>query len=279
MRGCNAGLVSAAAPAARLCNHMRLLALLAALPLWGADDANQILKRLIDAQTRNWEQARQYAYTEESTNFAFDKAGKPVQNGAAVWEVIFVEGLEYKKLISRDGKPLDAKELAKEDKKMQQTAEERRKQRRAGAFHRTVAMGGAGDLIAFFDNRLLGEEEVRGRKAWIVESTPQAGHVPANQREKEVVSWRHKYWIDEAENFTLKTEDTVIGDHIFMKPGSVVTEEYEKIKDDAWLRVRRSIYFHFQFARFIKPSGRSDYQDSKFRKFDVQSTITMEPGK
>jgi hypothetical protein len=258
---------------------MRVLLLLAALPLWGADDANQILKRLVEAQTRNWEQARQYAYTEEMTNFAFDKTGKPVQNGAAVWEVIFVEGLEYKKLISRDGKPLDAKDQAKEEKKMQQTAEERRKQRRTGVFHRTVTMGGAEDLIAFFDNRLLGEEEIRGRKAWIVESTPQASHVAVDQREKEVLSWRHKYWIDEAENFTLKTEDTVVGDHIFMKPGSVVTEEFEKINDDAWLGVRRSIDFHFQFAKFIKPAGRSDYQDSKFHKFDVQSTITMDPPK
>ena len=259
---------------------MRLLLLFAAVPLWAADDANQILKRLVEAQNRNWEQARQYAYTEELTNYGFDKKGQPVQNYAAVWDVIFVEGLEYKKLISQDGKPLDAKSQAKEEKKMQQTAEERRKQRRGGGvFHPTAARGGAADFLALFDNRLLGEEEIRGRKAWVVESTPQAGHVPANQREKEVMCWRHKYWIDEAENFTLKTEDTVIGDHIFMKPGSVVTDEFEKINDDAWLRVRSSNYFHFQFAKFIKPTGRSDYQDSKFRKFDVQSTITMDPAK
>lgn len=258
---------------------MRFLLLLAALPLWGADDANQIVKRLVEAQTKNWEQARQYAYTEELTNFEFDKTGKPVQNGASVWEVIFVEGLEYKKLISRDGKPLDAKAQAKEDKKMQQTAEERRKQRRGGLFHPSVSVGGAVDFLTLFDNRLLGEEELRGRKAWIVESTPKAGYVPAKQPEKDVLSWRHKYWIDEAENFTLKTEDTVIGDHIFMKPGSVITEEFEKINNDAWLRVRESVYFHLQFAKFIKPTGRSDCRDSRFHKFDVQSTITMDPGK
>jgi hypothetical protein len=258
---------------------MRLLLLLAALPLWGADDANRILKRFAEAQDKNWEHARQYAYTEELTNFAYDKNGKPVQNGAAVWEVIFVEGLEYKKLISGDGKPLDAKALAKEERKMQQTAEERRKQRRAGAFHPTVSTGSIQDLLTLFDNRLLGEEEIRGRKAWIIESTPRAGHVPANRREKEILSWSHKLWIDEAENFTLKTADTVIGDHIYQKPGSTTTFEFEKINDDAWLPVRQSDDFHLQFAKFIRPSGRSDYQYSKFRKFDVQSTITMEPSK
>jgi hypothetical protein len=34
---------------------MRLLWLFAALPLWGAEDANQILKRFAEAQDKNWE--------------------------------------------------------------------------------------------------------------------------------------------------------------------------------------------------------------------------------
>jgi len=200
-----------------------------------------------------------------------------------------VRQLFYQKLISQDGKPLDAKDQAKEDKKMQQTAEERRKQRRTlrgglltnacPFFHPTVSIGSSQDLLTLFDNRLLGEEEVRGRKTWIVESTPQAGRVPANQHEKEVLSWSHKLWIGQTENFTLKTVDTVIGDRVYMKPGSTLTSEYEKINGDAWLAVRRSEYFHLQFAKFIRPAGRSDYQDSKFRKFDVQSTVAIEPAK
>jgi hypothetical protein len=60
-----------------------------------------------------------------------------------------------------DGKPLDAKAQAGDEKKMQQTADERRKQRRAGAFHSTVTQ----DLLTLFDSRLLGEEEIHGRKA------------------------------------------------------------------------------------------------------------------
>ena len=81
------------------------------------------------------------------------------------------------------------------------------------------------------------------------------------------------------ENFTLKTVDTVIGNHIYQKPGSTMTFEFEKIENDAWLPVRESDDFHLQFAKFIKPAGRSDYRYSKFRKFDVQTTITMEPSR
>jgi hypothetical protein len=60
-----------------------------------------------------------------------------------------------------DGEPLDARAQAKEEKKLQRTAEERQKQRRAGAFHSTVTQ----DLLTLFDSRLLGEEEIHGRKA------------------------------------------------------------------------------------------------------------------
>jgi len=211
------------------------------------------------------------------TNYAYDKNGKLVQDGAAVWEVIFVEGLEYKKLISRDGKPLDAKAQAKEEKKMQQTAEERRKQRRAGLLHRTVAMSSTEEPLTFFDNRLMGEEDIRGRKAWVIESTPKAGHVPADQHEKEILSWSRKLWIDRTENFILKTLATVIGDHLLpMLPGTTFSFEYEKITDDAWLAVRQLDEVRMQFVKFIKPRGRSDYHYSKFHKFDVQSTITMD---
>lgn len=88
-----------------------------------------------------------------------------------------------------DGKPLDAKGRAKEEKKMQQTAEERRKQRRAGAFHPTIGTGSTQGLLTLFDNRLLGEEEVQGRKTWIIESTLQAGRVPANKYEKRFLAF------------------------------------------------------------------------------------------
>jgi len=83
---------------------MRLFLLLAALPLWAADDANQILKRFAEAQDKNWEKAAQYAYTEELANFAFDKNGKPVQNGAAVRELaaLSLSHAAHTRALSRD---------------------------------------------------------------------------------------------------------------------------------------------------------------------------------
>src|SRR5580700_2433383 len=106
---------------------MRFFLLLLALPLWPADDANVILRRYLDADKQNDEKAEQYTYVTDSAWFVRGKNGDLHQDRSETHEVIFVEGLAYNKLVARNGKPLDAKEKARVDKKMRETAEQRRK--------------------------------------------------------------------------------------------------------------------------------------------------------
>ena len=102
---------------------------------------------------------------------------------------------------------------------------------------------------------------------------------PANGHEHEVLNFQRKLWIDELEYQPLRTEYTVVGKHIVFMPGTTITWEFEKINEDAWLAASGVIDGRLQFAKFIKPAARTEYRNSKFQKFDVQSTITMEPPK
>ncbi len=255
------------------------LLILAAASGWSAEEADGIIKRLAEAQKQNDSLAGEYTYVQEAAFFTYDKAGHPNKDRTEAHDIIFVEGMPYNKLTARNGAPLKPGEAAKEEKKLQQTAEERRKQRRAGLFHSTVDMASEEDLLALFDNRLVGEEEIKGRKAWVIESTPRPGHPPANSHEKQVLSFRKKLWIDQADYVIVKKLDAVIGDQVFMKPGSTVTWEFSKIDGAAWLPVAGVIDAHLQFAKFIKPYVRTEYVNSQFHRFDVQSTITMDPPK
>jgi hypothetical protein len=255
------------------------LLILAAASGWSTQEANAIIKRLADAQKQNDSVAGEYTYVQEAVFFTYDKAGHPNKDRSETHDIIFVEGISYSKLTARNGKPLEPGEAAKEEKKLRQTAEERRKQRHAGLFHPTVNTASEEDLLALFDNRLVGEEEMGGRKAWVIESTPRPGHVPANDHEKQVLSFRKKLWIDEADNVLVKTLDVVIGDRVFMKPGSMMAWEFSKIDGAAWLPLTGVVDAHLQFAGFIKPYVRTEYANSQFRKFDVKSTITMDPPK
>jgi hypothetical protein len=256
-----------------------LIVLLAALPVWGAEDANEIVKRFIEAENKNWELARQYAYVEQADFFRFDKNSQPRKDRSETHEVVFVEGAAYKKLVARNEWPLEAKEQAQEERKLQRVAEERLRQGRSGLFYKNVSMGSYNDLLTLFDNRLVGEQEVRGRQAWVIGSTPKEGRAAANAREKEVLSFGQKLWIDKADHRILRSEYTVVGQHIVFMPGTTITWEFEKIDEGVWLTTSGVINGRLQFAKLIKPAVRTEYRNSKFQKFDVQATITMEPAK
>jgi len=245
-----------------------------AIRCFAAEDANAIVKRFLDAPSRNWEQAGEYTYVEQADFFVFDKNGQPRRDRSETHEIIFLEGSTYKRLIARNERPLDSKEAAKEEKKMQQAAAERRKLRQSGVFHKTVSLGPDADLLTLFDNRVLGEEVVNGRNAWVVECSPKAGHAPANEHEKEVLSFGRKLWIDESESLPLRSVHTVVGPHIVFMPGTTITREYEKINGDAWLPISQILAGRLQFAKVIKPRVRTEYRYSKYQKFDVQSSIT-----
>jgi hypothetical protein len=260
-------------------NIQPLLIFLTTLPISAAEGPNEIIKRFIEADSKNWERASQYTFVEQADFFSFDKNHQPKKDRSETNEIVFVEGDSYKKLVARNDKPLEAKEQAKEEKKLQQTAEERRKQRRSGLFHKNISLGSNDDLLTLFDNRIEGEEEIRGHKVWVIVSTPKQSHTPANAHEKEVLSFQRKLWIDQVDAVLLKSLFTVVGQHISFMPGTTIAWEYEKINQDAWLTVSGVIDGHLQFAKFIKPAVRTEYRNSRFQKFDVQSTITAEPVK
>jgi len=108
------------------------LLILAAASGWSADEADGIIRRLIEAQKPNDSLAGEYTYVEETAHFTYDKAGHPNKDSTETHDIIFVEGMSYRKLTARNGEPLKPGEAAKEEKKLRQTAEERRKRRRAG---------------------------------------------------------------------------------------------------------------------------------------------------
>jgi hypothetical protein len=261
---------------------MRFFLLLLALPLWPADDANVILRRYLDADKQNDEKAEQYTYVTDSAWFVRGKNGDLHQDRSETHEVIFVEGLAYNKLVARNGKPLDAKEKARVDKKMRETAEQRRKHPAPAAGgritngHSRVDFGSDEELLTLFDNRLAGEEEIGGRKAWVIESTPRKDRPPANRHEKDVMSFAKKFWIDEAENEELRAIYTVIGDHIFLKPGSTSTFEFQKINQDVWQPALMVFDVRNTMAKIVEVE---EIHFSNFKKFNVQSTITIDPPK
>jgi hypothetical protein len=260
--------------------------LLIALPVFAAEDVSDIIKRLVEADRQNDQRAQQYTYMEETERFRFDKNGKAQKAASATHEVIFVEGLKYKKLVARNGKPISGRKQAQVEKDMRLTAEERRQHERpmapggvmtiSGPFtHESIDLGSLSELLTLFDNRLAGEEEVRGHKAWVIESAPRDGYVPRSRHEAQVLVFRKKFWVDEAEGVQVRGIYTVAAEGSAFGLGSSLTFESEKIDRDTWNTVSIALEFARPKGKGSQPVARTVYRMSKFQKFDVQSTITV----
>jgi hypothetical protein len=261
---------------------MRHLLLLAIAPLWAGDDANAIIQRLLEAQKLNGDRIQPYTFVEEAVHFTYAKDGKLKKDYTETREVIFVEGFPFRKLVARNDKPLPAKERAEIQKAVNQTAEDRRKHPRPPPGGQIVMgsqridLGTSRELLTLFDNRVEREEEIRGRKAWVIESTPKTDHAPASEHEREVLSFRRTMWIDEAESVAARTVMTVVGEGIhFAMPGSVLRVDYDKIAPDVWCESGLALDIWHRSGKEFKPWKRTEYTDGKFQKFDVQSTITV----
>jgi len=257
----------------------RLLVLLTALRLLAGEQPNEIIKRYIAAGNQNWERASQYTWVEQADYFSIVKGGPPKKDRSETHEVMFIEGGSHKKLVARNGQPLDAKQQAKEETKWQKILEARRKQQHAGVLHKNVSLGSDEDLLTLFDNRLDGEEEIRGHKSWVILATPKKDRAPATQHEKEVLSYERKLWIDQSTSQLVRVLYTVVGQRIVLAQGSTITWDFDRINDGLWFMISGVIDGRLQFAKIIKPAVRTEYHNSKFQKFDVQSTITIDPPK
>jgi hypothetical protein len=264
---------------------VRFLLVFLALPLWAADDVDAIIRRLIEADQRNAPHIHQYTFTEQTARFEFSH-GQPHQTGTQTHEVVFVEGMEYRKLVARDGKPLSAREQARVAKDMAQTAEERRKHLApvvpggvmtfSGPFvHRRADLGSMEELLRLYDNRVAGEETVRGHRTWVLECSPRQGYTPASEHEREVLVFRKTLWVDEAEGALVRGVYTVAVEGSFAHPGSTLTFDYDKIDAETWQMVELVLNISTNKQKVFQPNVRTEYQRSGFHKFDVQSTITV----
>jgi len=92
-----------------------------------------------------------------------------------------------------------------------------------------------------FEFRLVGEEEVNSRPAYVIEATPRPGYQPVDRYSKLFKQLRARLWIDESDYQWAKIEaellDTVTFGWILVRvhKGSRVRLTQELVGDEAWL--------------------------------------------
>ncbi len=213
-----------------------------------------ILQRAVEAERRNARLAWSYTFQEERT----------ANHETRTYDVLFLEGAPYRRLMARNGRPLSGNEDRGEQRRMDQESA-RRKAESPDQRHRRLFRRAHSYQIPFaglprhHDLRLAGEETRNGRRAWRIEASPR----PVSR-----AHWRQTLWIDQQDFIRAALEAEVLDEALELKRGSRVAIEKTRHADGVWLPSRYRVDYQIGRNR-----GFTETVYRQYRKFQSDSIL------
>ena len=221
------------------------------------------------AAQKDWK----YTYREDDEWFLVpDKDARRAPSERKTFDVIMLEGEPYRKLVLVNGRPLDAEAQAQVDQDLERERTERRRQRKAPTVIKLFkfSLPGIEKLEGFFDNKVMGEETVAGRKTWRVESIPKHNRRPANQEEEMTANTRCTTWIDQQDSVEIKQTSIFVRPYQEVGAGTDVKLEFSKF-GEAWLPETVRLRMHFKVGPMQHPYREQHVRYSNYKRFIVDS--------
>jgi hypothetical protein len=225
-----------------------LLSFVLAWAAWGQADPNEIVRKSIENCERDWRASMSWAWTQTDVSRS---DGKDDKKEVTVTEMVPLGGTPFERLIMKDGHPLTQEEQRKEDRRFERALNQRenepaaereariRKYESERAFIR--------DIPEAYSFNLLGDENVEGRAAWLIQMTPRQGFVPTAPHGAMLEHFEGKLWIDKEDLQWIKAEahaiDTVSIGWIVARigPGAHFTFEQARVANGLWMPKRLTI--------------------------------------
>jgi len=209
-------------------------------------DVQDLVRRSIENNEKNWKLAPEYSFTESDV---ITKGGKTIRRS---YHVLMIDGSQYNELIAENGEPLTGARLAAEQKKLQDETARRRaespaaRQRRVAAYEAERRQDHAlmREMMKAFNFQLAGQESVKGRNCYVLTATPRPGYRPVNRDTKVLTGMRGKMWIDSSEYQWVKVYAEVFRPVAFglfiahVQPGTEFTLEEAPVGEGVWMPVR-----------------------------------------
>ena len=242
----------------------------------------------------------QYTYTERDTVRELDRKGKHKATHESIYEVYpsYESKLTYRRLIAKDGKPTDPKELEKQDRKYDDKLKEHaRKLEREGAGERERRLAREAEekqkediaieeMFRLYRIDMEGRELLEEHPTIILSFQPRPGFKPRTDEGKILAKVAGRAWISEADYELVRIEVKLI-DNISLgwgllarlNRGAAGVLRRQKINGEIWLPTE----VHFTgSARLLLVKGTNvDFsgQYSDFLKFTVETQVRFRKDK
>lgn len=245
------------------------------------DDPREIVRRSVQLMDHNLALARNYTFLERSETRELDSNAHVKTRKILLYDVTLLEGSPYRRLTGRDDHPLPPDEERAEQKKLEDSIAQRRKEtpaqhaRRIAEWEKRRQRERAplDEIPDAFNFQIAGEGQVDGRAVWIMEATPRPGYHARSSTARLFGKFRGKLWIDKADYQWVKTEAEVTGDIwwglfvLRLNKGSRLDVQMTRVNDEVWLPKRIAVTASGRVALVKKLSIEMDTSYSHYHKF------------
>ncbi len=238
----------------------------------------------------------QYTYTQKVTDRQFDKKGNLKKTSVRIFEVYpsLEEGLTYRRLISKDGKPLSEQELAKQDRAYDKKLKERaRKLEREGTDEKARRLAkeaeerrkedkAIDELFQLYRIALVGRERIEGQSAIEVTFAPRRDYRPKTSDAKIMMKVAGKAWFGENDYELIRLQIELIDTLSFglgvlarLNRGASGVFQRRKVNNEIWLPAEARFA---GTARILLLKGftlESTSEFSDYRKFTVFTSVSF----
>lgn len=213
------------------------------------EQMQRLFRVVADKDMENDKRLRDYTYVERDEEHRLDSKGQVKSTQVKTYDVMELYGEQVQRLIAKDDKPLDAKDAAKEEEKIQklidkrknESEEDRNKRGKKEEKDREEDRKFVREVADAYNFKLVGTELVGGREAWVIDGEPRPDFVPQMKESKFLTKFRGRVWIDKSDLQLAKMDveclDTISWGLFLARfhKGSRFMLEQTRVNQEVWL--------------------------------------------
>jgi|SRR5215469_2679772 len=251
------------------------------------EQMQNLLRVVADKDMENDKRQRDYTYIEREVQNNLDGSGNKKSTEIKTFEILEIYGEQVQRLIAKDDQPLNTKEAAKEEEKIQkiidkrknESDEARKKREDKEAREREDSRKFVHEIADAYDFKLVGTEQVNGREAWVIDGEPRPGFVPHMKDAKFLPKFHGRVWIDKDDLQLAKLDvealDTVSIGLVLARihRGTRFRLEQTRVNDEVWLLKQINYKFNARLGlvKGFNIDGEQTYRD--YKKFRTSTKI------
>jgi len=213
------------------------------------DQIKELIRQAAEKDMENDKKQRDYTYIQREEQHRLDGKGQVKSTEIKTYEVLEVYGEQVERLISKDDKPLSAKDANKEEEKIQKIMDKRKnesdtdreKRLQKEEKDREEGREFVREVSEAYNFHLASMEQVSGRDAYVIDAEPRPGFEGHLKEAKILPKFKFRVWIDKAESQWVKLDAQCIDTVSFglflarIHKGSRILVETTRINDEVWL--------------------------------------------